>query len=582
MPRTKLGYCAASPLFRHPSLLWRKVHDRTVGPSRFDFEKPPGGRLLSYPDVLASTLRAWAATCRLNDRHLASQELFRQDFDRGELLKLCKTGPLPRNDLHGDIKLIWEFSRGYAYSVNAVRGLANANDIAGEIGEWIECNADPDGPNWTNPMEIAIRAVNWICADALMEGRISAALGKDVWISNLWNSGRAIFQRLEVRLVCSNHYLANLLGLLVIGTVLNHPEWRDFALHEFPRALATQTYGDGGVYEASLPYHALVTEMALLFALFSGIHIPRLPAMCQVLADTCDVDGDVFQVGDNDGGRIIPLDFVSSLGRAQILLNLARVILGQSAEPRDSALFPESGWWTFRNESWTVLFEFGGVGLAGRGGHAHNDDLSVCVNWRDQRVFVDPGTYLYTPDPASRNEFRSARSHNSMVINGSEPRPMPQRDTHDLFFLPGPIRAARISSSGRKAAACGEPLIGRRASARPTATPETLTVTRREKGGISHQRTLRVELGHIEIQDRITGSEEAQLSWAFHLMPGVQGSISGNSVSFGEFLLECPAPPRLENYEYSPFYGQRVKATRIVADLKTSLPADVYWKLQRT
>ena len=34
---------------------------------------------------------------------------------------MCRTGPLSSHDLKGDVKLIWEFSRGYSSILHALR-----------------------------------------------------------------------------------------------------------------------------------------------------------------------------------------------------------------------------------------------------------------------------------------------------------------------------------------------------------------------------------------------------------------------------------------------------------------------------
>ncbi|MFA5153485.1 MAG: heparinase II/III-family protein, partial [Clostridia bacterium] len=49
-----------------------------------------------------------------------------------------------------------------------------------------------------------------------------------------------------------------------------------------------------------------------------------------------------------------------------------------------------------------------------------NDKLSfeLCINGKD--VIVDPGTYVYTPNPEQRNKFRSTDYHNTVCIDGQE------------------------------------------------------------------------------------------------------------------------------------------------------------------
>ncbi len=60
------------------------------------------------------------------------------------------------------------------------------------------------------------------------------------------------------------------------------------------------------------------------------------------------------------------------------------------------------------------------LGQNGNGGHTHNDKLGFEL-WIDGEDIVrDPGTYLYTPLPHRRNEFRSTKAHNVPVIDDIE------------------------------------------------------------------------------------------------------------------------------------------------------------------
>ncbi len=54
-------------------------------------------------------------------------------------------------------------------------------------------------------------------------------------------------------------------------------------------------------------------------------------------------------------------------------------------------------------------------------GHFHNDQLSVDLQIDGRPVLIDPGTYVYTANPARRNEFRSIRVHNSPQRDRDEP-----------------------------------------------------------------------------------------------------------------------------------------------------------------
>jgi hypothetical protein len=568
----------SSPLVRNPRLAARKIRDRLAGPVPIAWTSPPPDARLRYPPRLADRLRAWAVRCPLDSRPFSSARVFGQDFDREELLALCRQGPRKAKDLTGDIKLIWEFSRGYAHALNALRSARAPEEIAREIGDWLAANDNPSLPAWSCPMDVAIRAVNHICADALVDGKISRALGENRWTSDLWNAGRLIEHRLEARLVSSNHYLADLLGLWFIGSSFpDNPRarrWARFAGAEFPAAVRAQTYPDGGLCEASLPYHALVTEMVLLFLALAdrppaSAFLDRAARMVEIVARMADADGDVFQVGDNDSGRILPLDFVAGpdCGRSGTIRALASVVLGKEVSiPReDCALYPDSGWWIARRAIWTALLETGGVGMAGFGGHAHNDMLSICVNDGDRRVFVDPGSYLYTPDTESRDAFRSSRAHNTVTVDDREFHPIRAGSADDLFLLPGPARGAGCLA-------------------------EAWSVTADfAYAGCRIRRRVEMEEHAVRISDEVTGRGTHAVTWRFHLAPGLAAEadgdvtlVRGNGTRGWRFTGPGgTARMRMESGWYSPVYGTRVPIRVLVASVNAALPATAKWRLER-
>ena len=63
------------------------------------------------------------------------------------------------------------------------------------------------------------------------------------------------------------------------------------------------------------------------------------------------------------------------------------------------------------------------MGQNGNGGHAHNDQLSLTLRIDGEDIIVDPGTYLYTPLPERRNEFRATAAHFTIQKEGMEQNP---------------------------------------------------------------------------------------------------------------------------------------------------------------
>jgi hypothetical protein len=561
-----------SPLARRPRLLGRKIIFR-LGLHRRDVRVPvPAVAAVAYPAHWARALRAWIQTVPLASAPHPFHRVFGQEFDEALLLKLCREGPRRgENGLTGDIKLVWDYSRGQPLFTNAAAGPEYLEFCVAFLRRWREANADTKGPAWSCAMEIAIRAANWIFADVLFGGELGRQLGTSDWANWLWRDGWLVWQRLEARLVSSNHYLADLLGLFLVGAIfpedVHARRWHRFARSEFSRALLAQTRSDGGLCEASLRYHAFVTEMALLFRLAQGAPFPpaaevRLRDMCRIVADFRDATGDVFALGDDDSGRVLAVDFASPVGRADSLLRLASAVLGEEFRPSAGAVYPESGWWVCRAGDFAVALDFGGVGLHGRGSHAHNDDFSFCLDWRERTVIADPGTFLYTSDRAARNRFRSTFYHNTLAVDGREQRKL----SDEPFLLPGRDQAFPATRLGEDAWAFQRP-VG---------------------PAITHRREISVRGESVSIRDVVEGSGRHKLQWRFHLHPAVQPGVTPRGFTLvvpkaGTLLLEAPQIPvalDIVEAEYSPGYGCRQPALACVVSHEATLPFAAEWRIR--
>lgn len=65
----------------------------------------------------------------------------------------------------------------------------------------------------------------------------------------------------------------------------------------------------------------------------------------------------------------------------------------------------------YKNTHIFLSIRAGSIGQLGRGGHAHNDQLSLEIFVEGKNVVLDPGTYLYTPLPNIRNQYRDLLAH---------------------------------------------------------------------------------------------------------------------------------------------------------------------------
>jgi len=382
-----------------------------------------------------------------------------------------------RLDDTSDAKVPWELSRGHQLLTLArVSRLVDDErfvlELERQFSSWLDENPTGYGINWTNPMEVAIRAVNWIWAlrtlddrrriDPVLLARIAASLQ-----AHARHIARNLEGSPELR---SNHYLADLIGLFVLGATLTGDARlnRDArqARRELERQIRAQVHEDGVGFEASLPYHALSLEMFLVARIaadwtgtpFSRRYEARLRSMLAATQALRHPDGRLPQIGDSDSGRILPASFdrppsadhVLWLGAA--VLDLERPLAGppheevawtlgvdawqrarnlpEPSEPR-SAAFPRGGFYVMRGARAHAVVRCGDVGQNGNGGHSHNDACSFELSYGRPFV-VDCGTYVYTSDAAARNEFRSTRAHNTVIVADREINPL---TSQGLFTL---------------------------------------------------------------------------------------------------------------------------------------------------
>ena len=82
--------------------------------------------------------------------------------------------------------------------------------------------------------------------------------------------------------------------------------------------------------------------------------------------------------------------------------------------------YPEFGMFIFKSKNIYLAIRCGSTGQSGKGGHAHNDNLSFELNVQGRDFIIDGGSYLYTPFPNIRNVFRSTKAHNTLILNGLE------------------------------------------------------------------------------------------------------------------------------------------------------------------
>jgi hypothetical protein len=415
-------------------------------------ERILGGRLdlLGYRDVVAGDPPAW-----------------HRDPIRGRTAPRDFWARVPYLDpAIGDHKVIWEINRhqhflalGTAYWLTDDTRYRDA--FVRHIDDWVRENPPFAGINWASMLELAFRAMSWTWAVEFFTS--CAANDATPWLVDLFVSLDLqlshIANNLSTYFSPNTHLSGEALALYAVSMAF--PELRrsrvrvaagrDVLLREAER----QVRGDGGHAELSAHYHRYSTDFYLLAYLVGRAAGDNAAAAFErtahrqavYLRTIADDEGRLPLIGDDDGGRLFRFvdrpawDASTTLSVAATALSDPSLTvrpadaevfwtLGERPECADvgagmvtwpSHLLTESGYFVSRSPGGNhLVFDAGPHGFL-NGGHAHSDALSVDLTVRGLPLLVDPGTGTYTMDRAVRDRYRSARMHNTVVIDGRDP-----------------------------------------------------------------------------------------------------------------------------------------------------------------
>jgi hypothetical protein len=367
-----------------------------------------------------------------------------------------------------DVKIPWEISRlqwlipvGQAYLLTGKDEYARfTREI---LAEWITANPYAHTVNWCCTMEPAIRLFTFAWLFHVFNG-------SKAWVDSefrlellrcIYLHGDFTFRYLEFSDINGNHCTADAAALVVAGIFFGEGAcprlWLERGWRVLCDELPKQVFADGVDFEASVPYHRLVTELFFYPARYRelvGLEVAaeyrsRVLAMARFAAEYSRPDGTVPLCGDADDARALPLGgqgindhrylpglvaahwkdeslaktVAGPLTEAYWMLGAAgaRWLLDQRAPlVARSMSFPQGGFYVMRTDRDHVFIDCGPVGTGGRGGHGHNDCLAFEAVLDGTHLVTDSGAYLYTASARERNLFRSTACHNTPRVDGQE------------------------------------------------------------------------------------------------------------------------------------------------------------------
>lgn len=427
---------------------------------------------------------------------------------------------------------LWLYNAHYFDDLAAGDAAARADWHRALIARWIAENPPGQGNGW-EPYPTSLRIVNWLkwlmAGHAPVPGMLDSLAVQVRWLRG----------RLEHHLL-GNHLWANAKALVFAGACFAGDEaarWRREGLRLLDRELREQVLVDGGHFERSPMYHAILTEDLLdLLQVAQAAKVlshDDLVAWRRTAIRMLDwagamahPDGDVAFFNDAAFGIAAPLPALQAYAQA------LGVKLPPPATP-GLRLLDASGYARLQAGPALLLADVAPVGPDYLPGHAHADTLSFELSLQGHRVLVNGGTSTYEND-AERQRQRGTAAHNTVVVDGA--------DSSEAWAAFRMARRARVH-----AIAADETEAALRLSAWHDGYL-------RLPGRVRHQRAWRLEARSLQVVDVLDGRfREAEAHFLF--APGGEAVL--------RWQVEGGAA-RMEDAVWCPRFGESQPARKLV------------------
>ena len=404
------------------------------------------------------------------------------------------------------------------------------------IQQWIEENPPGVGNGW-EPYPISLRIVNWIKWS--LTNNSTAEMNHSLAIQTHFLS-----KRLEYHLL-GNHLFTNAKALICAGLFFSGDDaeaWLNKGLKIITSELEEQVLPDGGHFERSPMYHAIILEDLLDLINFYQAYNFEVPASWPVIVGKMSLwlrgmthpDGEIVLFNDAAFGVAAkPQELFDYCNRLQL----------DAPDNKEAKLkhFEETGYISWRRNDIAAYLDVAPIGPDYLPGHAHADTLSFELSLFGARLFVDSGTSCYGIS-TERLRQRNTAAHNSVTIDGE--------NSSEVW-------------SGFRVARRAKPINLRIESNEEISTISCChTGYHRLPGHPTHCRTWQFKDCSISITDTITGVYQKAIG-RFHIHPDVE-TIPNQDGQSGVFIINSKhkvhwqvtgGTVTIQNTSYHPEFG---------------------------
>ena len=460
------------------------------------------------------------------------------------------------------------------------------------INSWIANNKQSTQPGW-EPFTCSLRLVNWLFFLNKNKQCMTSEVQRSVYEQVLW------LERNDEQHILANHYFENIKALLFSGCFffnsdnkdVNVSRWLKRSKQAVIQQLKEQTLADGGHYERSPQYHALMLENYLdiynlainNLTIFDGDFISELKRYSVLslnwLNDIIFPDNNIPLFNDSAFGVSPSLEKLN-----QYANQLFAYEYQEQVRPLTTIEKHDSGLYGLRSSDDMLLMDCGDIGPSYQPGHTHCDFLSYELMLGGKRLVVDTGVFEYEPGPL-RYYVRSTQAHNTVSIDGDEQSEIwgEFRVARRAKKLDAQVCAVddRVSITGAYSGFYGSPICFD-------------GVITGWKPRFKHQRDINVKLvkdavESIEVVDTLSGKGEHEAESYIHIHPDfVLESIDEKNIKilldgviFAKLEINTDCQYRIEKTIYCPEFGVKHDIDCIVIYRQGFMPLNLGYRIQR-
>jgi uncharacterized heparinase superfamily protein len=459
-----------------------------------------------------------------------------------------------------DATQLWVYNLHYFDDLNALDSPARQKWHERLLERWAIEVPSGQGAGW-EPYPLSRRIVNsvkWAVRGNVLPAAYQASLAVQA---------RWLMKRLEYHIL-GNHLLANAKALIHAGLYFNGPEaarWHARGMDLMARQILEQVLADGGHFELSTMYHAIVLEDLLDLVNLDRAYgrepasdwLAAIAAMRDWLRTMTHPDGDISFFNDAAFGIASTSPELDAYAGRLGLRSMSCADVPLIALHSSGYLRAVSG-------RACLLCDSAAVGPDYLPGHAHADTLSFELSLFGRRVFVNSGTSQYGTD-SERERQRGTRAHNTVVVNGKD-----SSEVWAGFRVARRARAQLHSAESNSAA---------------TVIQSSHDGYRRLPGRNVHSRRWTLESCSLRIDDEISGRFQSAEA-CFHVHPDVEVRTTGpHEVSLllpggasARMVFEGAAAVEARRGTWHPQFGISIENWFIVARLeRNKLATIVRW-----